>query len=137
MHKGHLDILSRAEQIFDKVIIACGVNPEKKSVETTLTRNNYFTDLAEKILPYHQVVRFDNILHEFVRGLGYPVTIIKGLRNPSDFDSEKLQFRYMEDFNPDIKIVYMMSSREFDHISSSAIKSIKAFGGDYTKKYEL
>jgi pantetheine-phosphate adenylyltransferase len=138
-HKGHLDILRKAEKIFDKVIVACGNNPLKSEDPE---REEYLKMLSKK-LPNNQVESFDVFLTDYIATKNYSVTIIKGLRNPSDFDSEKLQLRYMEDMNPNIKIAYIISDRKYEHLSSSGIKTIDFIGSkkdgerDLTSKYLL
>ena len=124
-HKGHLDILKRAEHIFDKVIVLLCVNPKKhNNIEQV---KGYVNELRKK-LPNNQVEFHDGMLHHYIKKLTYPVSIVKGLRSASDFDSEKLQLRYMEDMYPEINIVYIVSDRKFEHVSSSGIKEIQGMG---------
>ena len=126
-HNGHyFDILKKAERIFDKVIIGYGTNPEKRGKE--LERFHYIKRMREEIFPFKQIVEYDGFLHNYIKSLSYPVTIVKCLRNPYDFDSEKLQLRYMEDFMPDIKIVYIIGDRATEHVSSSGIRMLQSFG---------
>jgi pantetheine-phosphate adenylyltransferase len=124
-HRGHLDILKRAERIFDKVIILMCVNPGKRN--NTDHMKGHLQELLKK-LPNNQIEFHDGMLHEYIKKLKYPVSIVKGLRNASDFDSEKLQLRYMEDLCPDINIVYIVSDRKYEHVSSSGIKQIQSMG---------
>ena len=125
-HRGHLDILQRAERIFDKVIVLVCVNPGKNNDSYNVQQ--YVKNELSKKLPNNQVEFFDGMLHDYVKKLNYPVSIVKGLRNASDFDSEKLQLRYMEDMYPDINIVYIVSDRKYEHVSSSGIKMIQSMG---------
>jgi len=125
-HKGHLDILKRAERIFDKVIVLLCVNPGKNN-NSEHVKGYIINELRGK-LPNNQIEFFDGMLHNYIKKLSYPVSIVKGLRNASDFDSEKLQLRYMEDMCPDINIVYIVSDRKYEHISSSGIKQIQSMG---------
>jgi len=124
-HKGHLDILKRAERMFDKVIILMCVNPSKSNNAEVI--KSYMIELRKK-LPNNQIEFHDGMLHNYIKLLNYPVSIVKGLRNASDFDAEKLQLRYMEDMCPDINIVYVVSDRKYEHVSSSAIKQIQSMG---------
>lgn len=116
-HKGHYNILLKAEKIFDKVIIARGVNPEK---------NNELSTLPE-ILKYHQIEYYDGLLTDFVDSLGYDVTIIRGLRNSTDLQYELTQYRYMEELKPDIKVVSIFCDKEYEHISSSNIRLLEKY----------
>jgi pantetheine-phosphate adenylyltransferase len=124
-HKGHLNILEKAEKIFDKVIIARGINPEKDS-------NGRYT--MPETLKYRQQEEYTSLLTDFVASLGYPVTIIRGLRNSTDLQYELNQYRYLQDLtNNQINIISIFCDREFEHISSTAIRQLKKFDkeGDY------
>ena len=116
-HKGHLDILKKAEQMFDKVIIARGYNPNK---------DNALVDLPS-FLKNYQVEMYDGLLTDFIDSLGYEVTLIRGLRNSTDFEYEKLQYRFLKDLKPDIKVINIFSEPEFEHISSSAIRMLDKY----------
>lgn len=128
MHRGHRDILHKAEKMFDKVIVLIGRNPAKP--------DSSLEDRAEQIrkqLPNNQVDVFDGLLHSHCKSLPYPVTIIKGLRNEDDFKNEKTQLRFMEDYDPDINVCYIIGDRAHEHVSSSAIRQINTFGPDTTQ----
>lgn len=134
-HKGHLDILKRAERVFDKVVILMCVNPGKNNDAEKVKAHMHEVRLK---LPNNQIEFFDGMLHNYIKKLNYPVSLIKGLRNASDFDAEKLQLRYMEDMCPDINIVYIVSDRKYEHISSSGIKQIQSMGAtEEAKEYLL
>jgi len=117
-HKGHMNILKKAEQIFDKVIIARGININK-------TEN--FSPLPD-ILNYRQVEYYDGLLTDFIDSLGYDVTLIRGLRNATDLQFELTQFQYMQEFKPDIKIVSIFCDKEYEHISSSSLRMLEKYG---------
>jgi pantetheine-phosphate adenylyltransferase len=125
-HKGHLNILQKAERIFDKIIIARGCNPEKGE--------NDLWELPD-VLKYHQIEKFDGFLTKFMDNLGYETTLIRGLRNSTDLQYEMTQFQYLQDMKKDINIVNIFCDKEFEHISSSAIRNLtkldKRFGDKY------
>lgn len=116
-HKGHYNILEKAEQIFDKVIIARGQNAEKK---------NELIKLPSKI-QYRQIEDYNGLLTDFIDGLGYDVTLIRGLRNATDLQYELTQYRFFQDLKPNIKVVSLFCDKEYEHISSSAIRQLKMF----------
>lgn len=116
-HKGHLNILEKAEKIFDKVIIARGINPQK---------NKEFSPLPDA-LKYRQIEYYDGLLTDFIDSLGYDVTVIRGLRNSTDLQYELTQYRYMEEFKPDIKVVSIFCDKEYEHISSSTISLLERY----------
>ena len=117
-HKGHYDILTKAEKIFDKVIIARGINPEK---------SNAFCELPEKI-SHRQIETYDGLLTDFIEILDYDVTLIRGLRNATDLQYELTQFQYLQDLKPDIKVISLFSDKQYEHISSSAIRMLEKYG---------
>lgn len=125
-HKGHNNILEKAEKIFDKVIIARGVNPEKDS-------NEYF-ELPDK-LQYYQIDKFTGFLTDYLDNLGYDTVLIRGLRNSTDLQYEMTQFQYLQDMKPDIKIVNIFCDKEYEHISSSAIRNLSKISQRFVIKY--
>lgn len=136
MHIGHLNIIEKAERIFGKgnVIVAIGVNPDKNYLEREDPKE------IEKRLN-RPVITYNKFLHELVEDYekeGCKVIIIRGLRNGIDLDYEVNQFRFISDFKKDINVIYLTCDKEYEHISSSAIRKIEQFGGpDMTKKYTI
>lgn len=116
-HKGHLNILEKAEKIFDKVIVARGYNIEKSNQIEPMPKS-----LGREVIVYH------GLLTDFIESLGHDnVTIIRGLRNAEDFKYELTQFRYLQDLKPDIQLINIFCDKEFDHVSSSGIRLLRAF----------
>ncbi len=134
MHIGHLNIIEKSERIFGKgnVIIAIGVNPDKNFLERQDPKE------LEKTIN-RPVITYTKFLHELVEDYekeGLKVVIIRGLRNGTDLDYEVNQFRFINDFKKDINVVYITCDKEYEHISSSAIRKIEQFGGpEMIKKY--
>lgn len=116
-HKGHYNILQKAERIFDKVIIAFGQNPEKGD-------RTYKTPDS---LKDRQIETYEGLLTDFVASLGHDVVVIRGLRNSTDFDYEQNQYRYIQELMPHIKIVSIFCDKEFEHISSSGIRTLEKY----------
>lgn len=116
-HKGHYNVLQKAEKIFDKVIIAFGQNPEK--VESIKQAPNSIRN--------RQLEKYDGLLTDFVSSLGHDFTVIRGLRNSTDFNYEQNQYRYIQELMPDIKIVNIFCDKEFEHISSSGIRTLQKY----------
>lgn len=130
-HKGHLDILSKARLIFDKVIIARGVNPDKAVSEF---------EIPSKISELSSVMEFSGLLTDFLKSLEmiFPndkIVLVRGLRNSTDFNFELMQYRYMEKMMPQINVVNLFCDRELDHVSSSGIRALSKFGEENTKDY--
>ncbi|MEW6772364.1 MAG: adenylyltransferase/cytidyltransferase family protein [Bacteroidota bacterium] len=116
-HKGHYNILQKAEKIFDKVIIAFGENPDKNP--------RLFP------IPYtiqnRQIEHYNTLLTDFIQKFNYDVTIIRGLRNSTDFHYEQNQYRYMQELYPKIKIINIFCDKIYEHISSSGIRTLQKY----------
>lgn len=124
-HKGHYNVLVKAERIFDKVIIAFGKNPDKKDKPWPIP----------KIIQYHQMEEYNGLLTDFVGSLGYDVVVVRGLRNSTDFQYEQNQYRYIQELMPKIRIINIFCDKEFEHISSSGIRTLEKY--DKHKSYLL
>lgn len=116
-HKGHYNILQKAEKIFDKVIIAFGNNPEKDKSKSS----------RPKTIKNRQICEYNGLLTDFVNSLKYEVVVIRGLRNSTDFQYEQNQYRYIQELKPGIKIISIFCDKEFEHISSSGIRTLEQF----------
>lgn len=125
-HIGHKNILEKAEKIFDKVIIARGFNPDKTNIQ--------FMSFPDE-LKYHQKDVYSGLLTDYITNLNYDVTLIRGLRNATDLEYEKIQLQYLKDFKSDINVVSIFCDKEFEHISSSAIRQLQIFNKE--SKYIL
>lgn len=116
-HKGHYNILLKAEKIFDKVIIAFGENPDK----------NPRTFPIPYTIQNRQIEHYNTLLTDFIQTLKYDVTVIRGLRNSTDFHYEQNQYRYMQELFPKIKIVNIFCDKIYEHISSSGIRTLQKY----------
>jgi pantetheine-phosphate adenylyltransferase len=116
-HKGHYNILTKAEKLFDKVIIAFGNNPDKGPRSFPIP----------KTVKNRQILEYTSLLTDLVQSLKYPVTVIRGLRNSTDFQYEQNQYRYMKELMPDLFIVNIFCDKEFEHISSSGIRTLQKY----------
>lgn len=120
-HKGHLNILEKAERIFDKIIIARGINPDKQ--KATL-------EPLPKAIEYRQQDTYSTLLTEYIESLDQSAnyTIIRGLRNSTDLQYELTQYRYLQDLSTfPLNVVSIFCDSEYEHISSSAIKKLELF----------
>lgn len=116
-HKGHYNILQKAERIFDKVIIAFGKNPEK----------NDRTWAVPSSIQNRQLGEYSGLLTDYIASIGHDVIVIRGLRNSTDFDYEQNQYRYIQELMPEINIVNIFCDKEFEHISSSGIRTLEKY----------
>jgi len=116
-HKGHYNVLQKAEKLFDKVIIAFGKNLSKHERTWNLP-----TTIANR-----QHAEYNGLLTDYLDSLAYDVTVVRGLRNSTDFQYEQNQYRYLQELKPDIKIVNIFCNKEFEHISSSGIRTLEQY----------
>lgn len=116
-HKGHYNVLQKAEKLFDKVIIAFGKNPDK--IDRTWN--------VPKTISNRQQTEYNGLLTDHIETFGYEVIVIRGLRNSTDFNYEQNQYRYLQELKPDIKIINIFCDKEFEHISSSGIRTLEKY----------
>lgn len=142
LHIGHRNIIDKAEKLFDKVIIAKGYNPEKQKftagADVLLCDNPELQKLAlQKELPYHQVDVFEGFLTDYVseKSKDADVFIVRGLRNGKDLDYEVNQLRFMEGLDPRVKMVFIHCDKQFEHISSSAIRAMESIKKGSASQY--
>jgi pantetheine-phosphate adenylyltransferase len=132
-HNGHLNILEKAERVFDKVIVARGINPEKAEAAG---QNPW-----PAVLQFRQHEEFAGLLTDYLatKEEHADVTLVRGLRNGDDLDYEVNQLRFMEEMKPDLKVVFIRCDKQFEHISSSAIRNLekinKGLGDKYLPKF--
>ena len=126
---GHLDIISRAANIFDEVIIAVAKSERKKPMFTQDERVR-FSKAATQHLPNVRVEGFDTLLVDLATQLNVN-TIIRGLRAVSDFEFE-LQMGYANaSINNKIETLYLMPTLENAFVSSTIVREIIRFEGKF------
>jgi pantetheine-phosphate adenylyltransferase len=124
---GHLDVIRRGRQLFERLVVGIGVNPNKQSLFTIDER----VALARKIVePYSNVTveAFEELTVQFVRRIGARV-ILRGLRTLSDMEYEFSMTLTNARLDPTIETVFLMADAEYSHVSSSLIKQVARFGG--------
>ena len=125
---GHLDIIKRAYQLFDKLYIVVPKNISKNSLFTTEER----IQLIEAVLvdyPDIEVVATDKLTVEFAKSVN-AIAMIRGLRMVSDFDYELQLATINKQLDSSIETVFIMSSHEYSFLSSSSVKEIAKFKRD-------
>ena len=127
---GHLDIISRASRIFDKIIVGVPVNPEKHFSFTVEERMDLLrTVIAAEGLENIEVDKVDGLLADYAKRRGAMV-IVKGLRALSDFEYEFQQALTNKKLNPELETMFLSTSAENMFLSSSMVKQVAGFGGD-------
>ena len=132
---GHLDIIKRGFQIFDKLIVAIACNYSKKTLFDKKERVDMLTHVIND-LNYDKKVEidaFDGLLMDYVVKRGANV-IIRGLRAVSDFEYEFAISQMNRHLNSDVDTVFLMASEGYSFISSNMIKEVAMLGGDISSK---
>ena len=124
---GHLDIIERAGQRFDAVIVGVLDNPAKEQLFTTEERVEMLKE-ATADLPTVSVISFDGLLVESAKTLGADV-VVKGLRAVTDFEYE-IQMAQMNFALAGVETLFMTTSPSWSFLSSSLVKEVARFGGD-------
>lgn len=122
-HLGHLSILQRAEQAFDKVIVALGVNRQKLRAAESLDQRR---EALQAQLPFHETATFDGLLSEFLDSIGVPVTVVRGVRDGTDLEAELRYTRFLDELRPGTGVVWISCEPQFQHLSSSAMRELAA-----------
>jgi pantetheine-phosphate adenylyltransferase len=124
---GHLDIISRAAQLYDEVVVAVAQNPSKTTLFTASERVELIRD-ATKHLENVRVDRFEGLTVDFCRDNDISA-IVKGLRAVTDFDYE-MQMAQMNYNQAGVETLFMTTNPLYAFLSSSLVKDFAKFGGD-------
>jgi pantetheine-phosphate adenylyltransferase len=125
---GHVDVISRAAAIFDRVVVGVVRDPHHKQTTFPLDERVGFLEDALQHLDNVTVDVFSELVVEFARKHDAR-TMVKGLRVLADFEWEAQMNQLNRLLAPDIETMYVMSSPAFSFVSSSGIKEIASFGG--------
>ncbi len=127
---GHVDVISRAARIFDRVVIGVVGNPHHKlPMFTVEERVVLLKDALAGVGKNVEIDIFSELVVDFARRWDAKV-IVKGLRVVSDFEWEFQMNQLNRHLAPDIETVYVMASPQFSFVSSSGVKEIASFGGN-------
>lgn len=125
---GHLDIVRRATQLFDTVVLAVAASPGKKPMFSLEER----VALAKSVtahLPHVNVVIFSELMADFAREQKANV-LIRGLRGAADFEYEMQLSRMNHRLIPELESVFLMPAQEWSFISSTLVKEVARHHGD-------
>jgi pantetheine-phosphate adenylyltransferase len=124
---GHLDIISRAAQLYDEVVVAVMLNPNKTALFTAAERVELIAEATKK-LDNVRVDRFEGLIVDFCRDNDISA-IVKGLRAVTDFDYE-MQMAQMNYSQAGVETLFMTTNPLYAFLSSSLVKEFAKFGGD-------
>ena len=128
---GHIDIIRRAQNICDHLIISVALNPRKNPLFTIEERVDFIIKGLNDLKSI-EVLPFNNLLIDFAKENRASV-IIKGLRAVSDFEYELQMGLMNRNLDQSIETLFMIPSQEFSFLSSSFVKEIAKHGGDIHK----
>jgi pantetheine-phosphate adenylyltransferase len=124
---GHLDLIDRALKLFDKVVIAIGINPVKQSLFTLEERLEMVSETI-KANKRIEITCFDGLLVDLAARYD-ACAILRGLRAVSDFDYELQRALMNRKLSPNIETVFLMTGFRWIYISSTIVKEAARFGG--------
>jgi len=128
---GHLDIVERADRLFDEVIVGVYSDPKKALTFTSEERVELFRH-AIVHLPQVEVRLFSGLMVEFANEVGASV-VVRGLRIGADFEYERELALMNREIAPDIEVACLLTSLEYQFVSSSRVKEIAELGGDISR----
>ncbi len=125
---GHLDVIERAAQIFDEVIVLIARNPTKRPLFTEQERLT-MARAATQRLPNVTVDSFDGLLVDYVRQR-QACAIIRGLRAVSDFEYEFQMALMNRKLAPAVTTVFLMPNERYTYLNSTIIRELARYGAD-------
>jgi pantetheine-phosphate adenylyltransferase len=125
---GHVDIATRASSLFEKLVIGVYARPANATLFNVEERVSMLQKAVEH-LPNVEVMSYDGLTVDFTRRVGARA-VIRGLRTGSDFEYEFEMAFMNKKLAPDVEFLYMMSSLEYQFVSSSTLKEVVGLGGE-------
>ncbi|RMH40613.1 MAG: pantetheine-phosphate adenylyltransferase [Deltaproteobacteria bacterium] len=127
---GHIDILIRSLDLFDRVVVALAGNPRKQPLFDVTERKRFIVEsLDDEFRDRIEVDAFDGLLVDYCRRRG-ATSIVRGLRALADFEYE-FQFAHMNRrLAPELDTVFLMTDERNFYVSSSLVKEVASLGGD-------
>ena len=128
---GHLDIIKRAAETFDELVVGVLNNKQKSPLFSVEERVKILKE-ATKDIPNITVVSFSGLMADYAKENGITVSV-RGLRNTTDFDAEMLQAQYNRLLSEGgLETVSFFTHPDHSFISSSGVREVAMFGGDLT-----
>ncbi len=127
---GHVAIILRGLNLFDRLIVSVANNPQKQPLFTVAERKGFILE-AVKNDPRVEVDSFDGLLVEYARSRGVH-TVLRGLRAVSDFDYEFQLANMNRKLLPEFESVFVMTGEDYFYVSSRLVREVATFGGDVT-----
>ena len=126
---GHYDIIKRGVKLFDEVIVSIGINADKKYMFSLEQRKQFIED-AFKHQPKVKVTTYSGLTVDYCKEVEAKF-ILRGLRNPADFEFEKAIAHTNRKLSK-IETVFLLTAAKTSYISSSIVRDVIRNGGDYS-----
>ena len=126
---GHLDIIKRASVLFDRLYVVIPSNINKKTLFSVEERVNLVKQVVKDI-PNVVVDTTELLTVDYAKTVG-ATTLLRGLRMVSDFEYELQMAALNKSLNNNVETIFIMSSHEYSFLSSSSVKEIAAFSGEF------
>ena len=128
---GHVDIIRRAIPLFDEIVIAIGRNSDKQYLFSEEVRKQWIESTFADA-PSVRVTQYEGLTTAFAQDNNIQF-LLRGLRNPADFEFEKAIAQANRQMSPDLETVFLLTSARHAFISSSIVREVIRNGGDYTR----
>jgi len=128
---GHVDVATRAANLFEKLVIAVYETPSKKLLFDTEERWKLISNACSH-LPNVEVIKFTGLVVRCAKDIGAQV-IVRGLRSGSDFEYEFDMAFMNRRLEPEVDLVCFMTSQDYMFVSASLLKEVAKLGGDITE----
>ena len=125
---GHIDIIRRALPLFDEVIVAIGINSQKKNLFSLDERIRWIQEIF-KDEPKVKVDHFEGLALHFCQKVGAKY-LVRGIRNATDFDYERTISQIHNTIATDLETLFFIAKPELSHISSTIVRELILGGGD-------
>jgi pantetheine-phosphate adenylyltransferase len=125
---GHLDIIQRGSQIFDKLTVAVLINPNKTPLFSVEERKEMIQEAIAELNVDVTIDRFQGLLIDYAHKINANV-VLRGLRAISDFEFEFQLSLMNQRLNPHIHTLYLMSGTDLTYLSSGLVREIASLGG--------
>ncbi|MGH9863079.1 MAG: pantetheine-phosphate adenylyltransferase [Candidatus Acidiferrales bacterium] len=124
---GHLDLIQRASNLFDRLVVAVLVNPEKDPLFNQQERVEML-DLVVSHLPNVEVDTFEGLLVDYARSKGARV-LLRGIRAVSDYEYELQMALMNRQLEPNMETVFMLPAEAYSYLSSRLVREVARLGG--------
>jgi len=128
---GHIEVISKGLEIFDKIVIAIGKNSKKQHLFDIELRKKWIRDSFPNNKAI-EIEEYSGLTVDFCNVIGAKF-ILRGLRNATDFEYEQSIAHANKELGPQIDTVFILATPSYSSISSSIVREVIAAGGDYTR----